>query len=132
MAIDDLRRDPMMARLLDELDRGTDIGHYGRLVFAIVARWFLDEDELVAQLAKDRDFGETGARRLVAEVIDRGYSPPRREKILDYQSQQSFAIIEHPENPDLGNVYRDLTFPDALYDHIGAYREQQHAAHARD
>src|SRR3712207_8804213 len=37
MAVDDLRRSPMMSHLLDALDRGEDIGHYGRLTFAMVA-----------------------------------------------------------------------------------------------
>ena len=129
MALNEVRNDPMMARLLDELDGWTDIGHYGRLVFALVARWFTEEDELIAQLAKDRDLGEDGARRLVAEVVERGYSPPRREKILDYQRRQEFPILEDPNDPDLGNVYRTLTFPEALYEHIGEYREQQHEAH---
>ena len=37
----------MMAHLLDALDEGADVGHYGRLVFVMIARHFLDEDELV-------------------------------------------------------------------------------------
>src|SRR4026209_2943243 len=35
---DNLRDSPMMAHLLDALEKGTDVGHYGRLVFAMVAR----------------------------------------------------------------------------------------------
>src|SRR5205823_10744542 len=34
----ELRNDSMMAHLLDSLRDGKDIGHYGRLVFAMVAR----------------------------------------------------------------------------------------------
>jgi hypothetical protein len=37
----------MMAHLLDALEAGTDIGHYGRLTFAMVARHFMSEDMLV-------------------------------------------------------------------------------------
>ena len=33
----DLRDSPMMAHLMDALEAGTDIGHYGRLTFAMVA-----------------------------------------------------------------------------------------------
>ena len=40
MAVEDLRQSAMMSHLLDALDRGEDIGHYGRLVFAMVARLF--------------------------------------------------------------------------------------------
>ena len=36
----ELRKDSMMAHLLDSLDAGKDIGHYGRLVFAMEARHF--------------------------------------------------------------------------------------------
>ena len=34
----------MMAHLLDALESGTDVGHYGRLVFAMVARHCLDDN----------------------------------------------------------------------------------------
>lgn len=47
-----LRQSPMMAHLLDALQEGADIGHYGRLTFVIVARHFLDDDETVALLSK--------------------------------------------------------------------------------
>ena len=33
--VEELRKDEMMAHLLDSLDQGKDIGHYGRLVFAM-------------------------------------------------------------------------------------------------
>ena len=62
MAVEDLRQSAMMSHLLDALDRGEDIGHYGRLAFAMVARHFLTEDELIEQLMKDRDCDEQKAR----------------------------------------------------------------------
>jgi hypothetical protein len=34
MAVEDLRKSEMMAHLIDALDQGEDIGHYGKLVFA--------------------------------------------------------------------------------------------------
>ena len=46
----ELRRDPIMAHLLDALEAGVDLGHDGRLVFAIVARHFIDEAEFVKRL----------------------------------------------------------------------------------
>ena len=51
----DLRDSPMMAHLMDALEEGTDIGHYGRLVFAMVARHFLDEEEMVRLLGNQPD-----------------------------------------------------------------------------
>ena len=45
MAVSELRKNDMMAHLLDSLEAGKDIGHYGRLVFAMVARHFLSEAE---------------------------------------------------------------------------------------
>jgi hypothetical protein len=126
--VDELRKSDMMAHLLDALEKGTDIGHYGRLVFAMVARHFMDEDELVNTLQKDKDFDEAQARSLVAQVQGRDYNPPRREKILQYQQEQEFPIIPNPDDPDSGNVYRDLQFPDHVYEHISEYYEQKAAA----
>ena len=57
-----------MAHLLDALDQGQDIGHYGKLVFAMVARHFLDEDELVSYLTRSPDTSEEDARVLVHQV----------------------------------------------------------------
>ena len=123
--IDELRKNEMMAHLLDALDDGKDVGHYGRLVFAMIARHFLDEDELVGYLAKDKDFGEEEARSLYHQVQGRDYNPPRREKILEWQSQQDFPILPNRDDPDAGNVYRDLTFPDDVYEDIAEYHEQK-------
>ncbi|MBD5655848.1 MAG: hypothetical protein IAI50_11815 [Candidatus Eremiobacteraeota bacterium] len=125
---EDLRTNSMMANLLDALGRGEDIGHYGRLVFAMIARHFGTSDDVVAALRQDRDFSEDDARALVRQVEAAGYSPPKREKILEYQAQQDFAIVPNPDDPDAGNVYKDLTFPDDVYEHIAEYREQK--AHA--
>src|SRR5436305_13881202 len=91
-AVDELRKNDMMAHLLDALDEGQDIGHYGRLVFAMVARHFMDEEELVGCLTKDRDFSEEDARALYLQVQGRDYNPPKRERILQWQSQQEFPI----------------------------------------
>jgi hypothetical protein len=120
-----LRQNAMMAHLLASLDAGKDIGHYGRLVFAMVARHFLDEEELVGWLQKDRDFTGEEARALVLQVQGRDYNPPRRERILEWQQQQAFRIIPDPEDPNAGNVYRDLKFPDGVYDHISEFYEHQ-------
>jgi len=124
MATDELRKDAMLAHLLDALDAGQDIGHYGRLVFAMVAQHFMTDDELVGELRKDRDFDEA-ARALVAQVRERGYSPPKRGRILEWQREQEFPIIPDPDDPDAGNVYRDLKFPDGVYERIEEYHEQK-------
>ena len=111
----------MMAHLLDALARGDDIGHYGRLVFAMVARHFLSEDELCAQLARNVSAEE--ARALYKQVAAHDYSPPRRERILEWQARQSFPICPDPSDPDACNVYKDLEFPDQVYEHIEEYYE---------
>jgi len=126
-----LRKNAMMAHLLDALERGEDIGHYGRLVFAMVARHFMDQDELVAWLQKDRDFSEEQARSLYLQVQGRDYSPPKREKILEWQRHQEFQIIPHAEDPDEGNVYKDLQFPDGVYENIEEYYEEKAEAHGQ-
>lgn len=127
---DELRRSPMMAYLLDALEDGTDIGHYGRLTFAMVARHFLDEDELVRLLGKAPDHGEDEARALLRQVREKDYNPPKRERILEWQAQQDFPICPTPDDPDSCNVYRELRFPDDLYENITEYHLQQ--AHSEE
>ena len=127
-----LRKNGMMAHLLDSLDAGQDIGHYGRLVFAMVARHFLDEDELRDTLLKDPACDEHQAISLIEQVKGRDYSPPRREKVLQFQAQQEFPICPNADDPDACNVYKDLQFPESVYAHIGEYREQKAHAHEDD
>ncbi|HZI09726.1 MAG TPA: hypothetical protein VE153_04985 [Myxococcus sp.] len=122
----------MMAHLLDSLNSGQDIGHYGRLVFAMVARHFVDDDTLVETLRQDPACEEHEARALVEQVKGRDYSPPRREKVLDFQSRQDFPICPNADDPDACNVYKDLQFPESVYAHIGEYREQKAHAHTEE
>jgi DNA primase large subunit len=127
---EDLRDSTMMAHLLDALEQGTDIGHYGRLTFAMIARHFMAEDELVNLLAKQPDQDETQARTLLLQVQQKDYNPPKREKILDWQAQQEFPIIPDVEDPNCGNVYSELKFPDGIYEHIQEYYEERAVAQA--
>ena len=120
----------MMAHLLDSLNDGKDIGHYGRLVFAMVARHFLPHDEVLAFLTKDRDFSDEDARLMLRQVEGRDYSPPKRERIVEWQAQQEFPILPNPDDPDCGNLYRNLKFPQEIYRHIGHYQEQKMDADA--
>ena len=125
MALEDLRKNDMMAHLLDALDSGEDIGHYGRLVFTMVARHFLEEEELIAYLQKNPDFDEKEARSLWHQVTSKGYSPPKRERILEWQREQDFPLCPNPDDPDACNVYKDLQFPEDIYDHITDYHDQK-------
>ena len=125
MAIEDLRQSPMMSHMLDALDNGEDIGHYGRLVFAMIGRHFVTNDELVELLTQDHDADDQEIRAMVQQVEDKGYSPPRREKILEYQDQQDFAICPNPDDPDSCNVYNELQFPDEVYESIQQYQEKR-------
>ena len=118
----------MMAHLLDSLEAGTDIGHYGRLVFAMVARHFLTHEEVLDWMTKDKDDDREKALLMLRQVEGKDYTPPKRDKILYYQSQQDFAILPFPDDPDCGNIYRNLKFPDAIYKHIGHYQEAKSEA----
>ena len=128
---DDLRDSPMMAHLLEALEAGTDIGHYGRLTFAMIARHFLDEEEMVRLLGSQPEQSEEKARALLAQVKGRDYSPPKRERILEWQAQQEFPICPDGDDPGSCNVYRELRFPEDVYEHIQEfYEEQAEAQHA--
>jgi hypothetical protein len=118
MALEDLKHEPMMAHLLESLQNGQDIGHYGRLVFIMVGRHFLPADELVEWLAKDPDCDQEKARGLVEQVEARGYNPPKRERILEWMEQQGFPICPDPADPTQCNVYRNLEFPNQVYGKI--------------
>jgi hypothetical protein len=120
-----LRASPMMAHLLDALEAGTDIGHYGRLTFVMVARHFLNDEEMVELLSGQPGQDEHHVRALVLQVKERDYNPPKRERILQWQAQQDFPICPNPEDPNSGNVYRELQFPDHIYDNIEEFWEEK-------
>jgi hypothetical protein len=121
MQVDELRKSEMMAHLLDALEDGKDIGHYGRLTFAMVAHHFLAEEELITWLQKDPDMSEAEAKALVLQVQGKDYNPPKRDRVLEWQEQQDFPICPTPDDPDTCNVYRDLQFPEQVYEHISEY-----------
>ena len=68
MPVEDLRQSPMMGHMLDALDNGQDIGHYGRLVFAMIGHHFVSEDKFVERLAKDHDTNEREIPAMVQQV----------------------------------------------------------------
>ena len=115
----------MMAHLMDALSQGQDIGHYGRLVFVMVVRHFLSEDQLFKQIALDPGLDEEKARALIEQVVTKGYSPPSREKVLEFQKQQQFFICPNSKDPDACNVYKDLKFPPEVYESITEYHEEK-------
>jgi hypothetical protein len=125
MPVEDLRQSEMMSHLLDALDKGKDIGHYGRLTFAMVAHHFLDKEEMVEWQSTGGDTDEREARALVQQVEESGYNSPNRERIIEWQDQQDFPICPNPDDPDACNVYRDLDLPDEVFENIQDYREDK-------
>jgi len=120
-----MRKSEMLTHLMDALEDGQDIGHYGRLVLAMVGRHFVSSDELVDLLCQNPGFEEPAARALVTQVESRGYNPPKRERILEWQARQEFPICPNPEDPGACNVYRDLQFPEDVYQDIEEFYEEQ-------
>jgi hypothetical protein len=115
----------MMAHLLDALERGDDIGEYGRLTFVMVARHFMADDEMVKLLIKQPDVDETDIRARILQVKERDYNPPKRERILQWMERQEFPICPNPDDPNGCNVYRDLQFPDRIYENIEDFWEER-------
>ncbi len=97
MSVEDLKQSPMMNHLLEALENGEDIGHYGRLTFAMIARYFVENEESVGLLARGTDADEQAVRALVQQVEEKNYNPPRREKVLGWQKEQDFQIC--PSKP---------------------------------
>ena len=123
--MEELRRSPMMAHLLDALEAGTDIGHYGRLTFVMVARHFLSEEQMVELLSKQPDHDASEAQRLVRQVQAHDYNPPKPDRIHQWQAEQEFQICPNPDDPNACNVYRDLRFPDGIYENINEFWEEK-------
>ena len=121
MPIQELRQEPMMERLIATLEAGNSVGHYGRLVFAMVARHFLEGEEVLAYLEKDPECDAQQARALLRQVEARNYNPPKRERILDWMRKQEFPICPDPGDPGQCNVYRNLEFPQEVYERIEAF-----------
>jgi hypothetical protein len=117
--------DPKTGKRKNLGTQGQDIGHYGRLVFVMVARHFLSEDQLFKQLALDPGLDEEKARALIEQVVTKGYSPPSREKVIEFQKQQQFSICPNSKDPDACNVYKDLKFPPEIYESITEYHEEK-------
>ena len=128
MAFEELKQEPMMAHLLATLESGHSIGHYGRLAFAMVARYFMEPGELCAYLEKDPECDSEQAQGLVAQVESRDYNPPKRERILAWMQKQDFPVCPNPDDPGQCNVYRNLEFPKEVYERINQF----HLARAND
>lgn len=128
---EELRGSPTMARLLDALNQGTDIGRYGQFTFVTVARHFMKEEEIVKLLARQPEMDEEKARALALQVQEHDYNPPSRERILEQQTHQEFQIIPDPNDSEIGSLYRELRFPDGLYEQIDHYYEEKAEAHSQ-
>jgi hypothetical protein len=118
MPVEELKQEPMMAHLLGALDSGNSIGHYGRLTFAMIARHFLEPDQVLAYLQKDPECDETQAVSLLTQIEERDYNPPKRERILEWMRRQDFPVCPDPSDPGQCNVYRNLNFPKEVYEKI--------------
>jgi hypothetical protein len=118
MALEELKSEPMMAHLLATLDSKHSIGHYGRLVFAMVARHFLSPGEVAAYLEKDPECDRAQAESMITQVESRDYLPPKRERILEWMRRQEFPVCPDPNDPGQCNVYRNLEFPKEVYEKI--------------
>ena len=123
--MDDLRKSPTMTYLLDAAEEGKDIGHYGRLTVAMVGSKFLETDELVDVLLKSGGAEETEVKAMVQQVVERGYNPPSRARLQEWSAEQDFPLMPNADDPDSGNLYRELTMPDEVIESIEEYREQK-------
>lgn len=120
-----LRDSRMMAYLIDAMEKGQDVGEYGRLTFVMVARHFISDDEMLKLLEKQPEMDEKEARALILQVKERGYNPPKRNRILQWQARQDFQICPDAEDPNGCNVYRELQFPDEIYEQIDDFWEEK-------
>jgi hypothetical protein len=123
--MDQLRKSPTMVYLMEALEQGQDIGHYGRLTFAMAAHFFLDKHELLEVLEKGTGADREDLMALVQEVEARDYNPPRRQQILNWQEQQEFPICPDAGDPSSCNLYQELDLPERVFEHIKEFRAEQ-------
>jgi DNA primase large subunit len=128
MSVEDLKQSQMMNHMLEALENGEDIGHYGRLTFAMVGVYFANDDELVQVMTQDHDAEEREIRAMVQQVREKGYNPPNRDKILEWQQKQDFQICPNPDDPDACNVYSELDIPQGVLEDIQEYRAEEQVA----
>jgi DNA primase large subunit len=128
MSVEDLKQSQMMNHILEALENGEDIGHYGRLTFAMVGVYFANDDELVQVMTRDHDAEEREIRAMVQQVREKGYNPPNRDKILEWQQKQDFQICPNPDDPDACNVYSELDIPQGVLEDIQEYRAEEQVA----
>ena len=117
-----LAASPTVAHWLAALDAGADLGHFGRLAFASVARHFLPDEELLALLAAQPGYDLAKAGRLLEQVLARGYLPPSRPRLLAWQARQRFPLLPI-DDPAVGNLYRELPWPDDVFGRIEQFWE---------
>jgi DNA primase large subunit len=128
MPVEDLKQSQMMNHMLEALENGEDIGHYGRLTFAMVGVYFANDDELVRVLTQDEDADEREVRAMVQQVREKSYNSPNRDKILAWQQKQDFQICPNPDDPDACNVYSELDMPQEILEDIQEYRAEEQVA----
>ena len=104
MAVSDLRKNDMMAHLLDSLEAGKDIGQYGRLVFAMVARHFVSENELVKLLSKDKNFSEDDAKKLGDAIPSANRKDERLRLVRSGDDGETRIVLLYQDN----YLYDDL------------------------
>ena len=115
----ELTDSPMMAQLIESMEAGVDIGDYGRLAFVMTARYFMSDTEIVTLLVGQPGMDEEKAGIFVHHILEEDYNPPTPERILEWQVIQEYSILPDPDDPDSYNVYRQLRFPQAVYDSVG-------------
>ena len=79
-------------------------------------------------LTKDHDADEGEIRAMVQQVQVKGYNPPSRDKILEWQQKQDFQICPNPDDPDACNFYSELDIPEGVLEDIQAYRAEEQVA----
>ena len=97
----------------------------------MVGRHFLSHDELCSLLSKCPGSSREEVEVMVRQVEAKGYNPPRRERILEWQKEQECPICPTAD-PDACNVYRDLKFPDSTYKNIEHYQEEKMEAEEQE
>jgi hypothetical protein len=90
----------------------------------------MDRDELADLLMQGKGAEEREVKSLVLQAEERNYNPPSRQRLQEWQAQQDFPLMPDSDDPNSGNLYRELDMPSEVIESIEEYREQQFDAQA--
>ena len=123
-SLDDLKRNPMMRRIIQTMESGQDVGHYGRFIFTVVASYFIGEKEITDLLKRQPEIEDSEeALGFYLQVASARYVMPTSARIRAWdksEEQKNFPLIIQGDR-NSGNLYREIPLPQQALVSVRSY-----------